>query len=184
MRRPDLPQSVQSLIGWRGLLATSAAAVVLMNALLVIQNRRLREDPPSTEVESRVTELAGINVETRQYQTFPFRVDRRFLILTYSGGCPRCRESLDEWRAVTSRLNRSKWSVVIVSRDSVSFSSSFTNTGIDGAMLADVPHRLYVQLGLAAVPKAIVLASDGTVTGAIRGRMDSVKVAALERLLQ
>lgn len=178
--RPNHPPQLLS----RRLLGVGAAVLILLNVLLLFQNRELRKKREFSIVASRVSEISGINVRTGQYQTIPFDSARRFLILTFSGGCPSCRASLDEWRAISTSLDPARWSVIIVSRDSPSFTASFSDIGIDGMMLADVPHRLYAQLGLAAVPKAILLSHDGNVLGSVRGEMNSAQAATLKRLLE
>lgn len=166
---------------WLLLVATG---LVVLNVLLLIQNRNLRGKREYTSVAAKVGEITGIDVRTGEYRRIPYIPGRRFLILTYSGGCPSCRASLDRWKTLVKSLDPSRWSIIVISRDSRVVSAAFGETGLGGPMLSEVPHHLYVQLGLAAVPKSIVLSSDGNVMGVVRGEMNASRIETLERLLE
>ena len=69
---------------------------------------------------------------------------------------------------------RTGWQMVWVSRDSVDATSNyFTNDSFaNGDVFADPPYRTYAQLGLAAVPKTIVVGTAGNVEQVWRGQFD------------
>jgi AhpC/TSA family. len=168
-------------LGW-----TSALVLAVLNLLIVRENSRLTTrlaQDSGDSLPSRVGELSGIGVDG-QITRIRFDSQTRFLIFTFSAACPFCEASIDEWKRLAGGLDRTKWSVVWVGRDSVGAAQSFVQAAdIRGPVLADVPHKLYVQLGLQKVPRTIVLSPEGSIVGSVLGALNEERVKYLSTLL-
>jgi peroxiredoxin len=162
------------------------AVVATLNVFLVAANSRLRAQLARASMQTvagRLTDLTGVGLDGRISQV-RFDSGRKYLVFAFSANCRFCQASLDYWKALSHQADPAKWSVVWVSRDSLDSARAFArDESVKDLVLADVPYRLYAQLGLASVPQTVAISEGGIVIGSVRGALDSDNVSVLSRLL-
>lgn len=172
------------LFGSIGLLG---ATVLITNLLLVREVRQLRlraAGEAQKEVIERPRGLVGSDLLGRRTPV-RFGPERGALLITFSADCQFCRNSLPNWTRVLKALDRDRWDVYWISRDPSEVTAPFvTDNGISELVLADVSHGTYGQLGLASVPKTIVVSSEGVLLGSINGELNDKKLPQLTELLR
>ena len=145
------------------------------NVLLLQQNRSLQEAlAPQITSGAHVEKLAGLALDGRfQPITLP-PADSKLLIITFSPGCPACQANQDRWMKLAGVLEQKSVRVLWVSRDPMEITRDYCmKHGIRlSDVLADPPHRAYVQLGLARVPNTVLVRADGTVEKVWAGRLN------------
>ena len=158
-------------LGWAFFVLTALANLFLV-ASLTDQDRRVRRLEGEV-VATRLSSLSGSTPNgTQQVIAFPDK--QSGLIFTFSAGCKYCKESLPLWRELAERAKLAGWSVTWVSRDSGADTFPFaTSEKLDGSVLADVPYRSYIQLGLSQVPRTIAVSPDGQVLESVTGVLDT-----------
>ena len=162
------------------LLWCAGFGVLLEDAILVRQNRQLRavmSTPPEIPVGRQLRDLAAVSLNGKIEQiSLPSSDSERLLIVTFSPGCPACRENFRGWLALTAQLkSHPGWRVLWISRDPIGITADEVGRqGISSIeILADPPYRTYLQLAMGAVPKTIVVGTDGTVQRVWQGRLQN-----------
>ena len=173
--------AVAARVSWLLLLI-----VAVVNVLLIRQNDRLAElagTRAGDVVAKNVTDLSGLDIGGHPTRV-QFGDGRKYLVFGFATGCRFCDESVPNWIALSRDIDRSQWVVVWVSRDSLLQTQGYPAVRtLDDLVLADVPHRLYVQLGLAKVPRTVVLTAQGAVSGSHLGLLDATSVKAVLSLM-
>lgn len=159
-------------------LSCLAVAVFLQNLMLLRQNRALRSGvtaPDDLSQGKRLGNLGGVDLNGMLRPiAVPFSGSDRLLIITFSPGCPFCRANQAGWASLTDELRkRSGWRIVWVSRNPVSVTRQYSLAKQipTTEVLADPPYGTYVQLGLRAVPKTVVVGLKGVVLRSWQGRL-------------
>lgn len=169
-----------------GAVLVLTAAVVAINLKLAHENAGLRAAIAAqrfTKPAGQISELIGANLNGQRIRVTPSS-GKRCLVLTISANCPYCKASVAAWKRLLGRLNPQEWDVLWVSRDSIEATADFVrNEEVDGIVLADVPLRTYALAGLAAVPKTIVLSSNGRVLEVVDGQITKDREARLTTVL-
>lgn len=165
-------------------------AVAASNAMLVVQNQKLKEriERPDAPVAARLTDLSGWD-EFGRASRVTLAGDRPALVFTLSSDCRFCRASMESWRELSAHLDAAKWRVIWVNRDPFERSRTFfsglgASNGLVGQILSEVSHRTYAQLGLARVPRSIVVNSDGRVLGVVDGVVTSERLAEIRAIMR
>ena len=157
------------------LLWLAGLGVLAENIFLLQQNRSLQEAvAPQITSGSHVEKLAGLTLDGRfQLVALP-AADSKLLVITFSPGCPACQANQDGWMKLAGLLEQKGVRVLWVSRDPAQITEDYcTKHGIRlSDVLADPPHRTYVQLGLARVPNTLLVRADGTVEKVWAGRLN------------
>jgi hypothetical protein len=145
-----------------------AVGLLFQNVVLVKQNRDLRMTlAPRSTLSSPLSHLIALNMDGARADIRP-PVERggKLVIITMSPFCPFCRASKAGWVALTTALmQKGKWNVVWVSRESVASTRRYCETnGIPlQNVFADATHQSYRELALDAVPNMVVVDHDGAV---------------------
>jgi peroxiredoxin len=126
-------------------------------------------------VGTRLRSLAGLGLDGEFRTVLPPTAGPGLLVITFSPGCPACRANQPGWAGLAREVEQRGWAVLWVSRDTVNITREYClEEHIPlSAALADPPYRTYVQLGLKAVPKTVVVRSDGAVEKVWTGLLDS-----------
>jgi peroxiredoxin len=168
------------------LLWSAAAGVLIMNVVLLRQNRTLRVVAASSKNMTadgiqpgahlgRLLAAATLDNGHRPI-AFPTPDSRKVLIITFSPGCPHCEANQKNWSVITSELRRrGEWHILWVSRDPVAFTKDYCE---DHNMpfsetLADPTYRTYLALNLRQVPNTIAVDSKGVVEKVWGGELHS-----------
>jgi len=135
--------------------------------------------PPQVPLGKQLRNLAGVSLEGQMKQiSLPSLDPERLLIVTFSPGCPACRENLRGWLALAAQLkSRPGWRVVWISGDPVGFTADHLAQEHTSSVeiLADPPYRTYLELGMAAVPNTIVVRPGGIVECVWQGRLGAAE---------
>jgi thiol-disulfide isomerase/thioredoxin len=149
-----------------------------LTALLALAPLRSGDPAPSVEV----IDLAGRPVSLEP--------DGQVVIVDFfATWCPRCRESLDDYRALVARLgNRARIVVVDVEEPTAVVRSFFARSPLpEGVVLARDPRGAAMRsFGAAGFPTCYVIDPSGTVRGGTRGwgRTSAAHLAGLvQRIL-
>jgi peroxiredoxin len=158
------------------LLSVLVAAVLIENVALVRQNRRLHE-AIAPQVAAGV-QLQAISASTLDGHLETMAVpitSSKLLIITFSPGCPACRDNQEEWLKLANTLETGGIRTLWISRDSVEVTRDYClkhSVPLQNVR-ADPTHRTYLQLGLARVPNTILLGTGGQIQRVWAGRLDS-----------
>ena len=167
-------------VSWFKLTVTVLVlGIVCQNIVLIWQTRALR-----TRLELAVNkefkpgevlpDFAGIDL-SNQYVKIGFNEsDKKFLLITFSTGCPACHANLPHWLALSGKLDRNQWQVVWLSRDPLDMTRDYcSEQKISDQVLSEFPLRTYNLLGLRGVPQTVVTDSDGTIEKVWVGQLDN-----------
>jgi peroxiredoxin len=157
------------------LIWLAGLGVLTGNVLLLQQNRSLHEAlAPQITAGAPLEKLAGLGLDGRFQAVILPSADSKLLIITFSPGCPACQANQEGWMKLARDLEQKGVRVLWVSRDPMEITRDYCmKHGIRlSEVLADPPHRTYVQLGLARVPNTMLVGADGRVEKVWAGRLD------------
>src|SRR5215469_17831993 len=146
------------------LLWIAAFAVLAENINLFHQNRRLiQTTAPQITAGTQLQMLSGVGLDGLLQPVSLPSAGSKFLIITFSPGCPACQDNQAGWTKLANALQQRGVRVLWVSRDPIEITRDYClKHGIPLAnTLADPPYRAYVQLGLARVPNTVLVGSGG-----------------------
>ncbi|HKW01636.1 MAG TPA: hypothetical protein VJN96_17545 [Vicinamibacterales bacterium] len=166
---------------------TLAIVVCAMNVFLLANTSRLKAALSQQTGETpsgALTELVGTGLDGK-LRRVQLNGGLSYLVLTYSEGCPYCRASIEGWKRLTATADRSRWGVVWVSRDNLERTQAFAiSQGITSEIvLAEVPYRVYLQLGMARVPRSMVFSPVGATVSSFLGVVSPTKEQQIAQLL-
>jgi peroxiredoxin len=167
-------------VSWFKLTVTLLVlGIVCQNIVLIWQTRALR-----TRLELALNkefkpgevlpDFAGIDLD-KQYVKIGFNESqKKFLLITFSTGCPACHANLPNWLALSGKLDHNQWQVVWLSRDPLDMTREYcSQQNISDQVLSEFPLRTYNLLGLRGVPQTVVTDSDGTIEKVWVGQLDN-----------
>lgn len=165
----------------QGLLWCAAVGVLFQNAILLRQNRQLKQvrQPDEISAGEHLTNLAGIGLDGMlEPISLPTESSPRMLIITFSPGCPACQASQSTWMGLARVLRPRGWRVLWVSRDPIGLTSDYAKQEDipTSNIVADPPHRTYMELSLEAVPNTVVVGPGGIVVKVWRGELAPEKL--------
>ena len=158
-----------------GLLWVAALALLVENIALLLQNHRLRDAAaPQIKAGTQLHMLSGNGLNGRAEKLDSPTARSKLLIITFSPGCPACQANQEGWAKLASMVKLKGVRVLWVSRDPIEVTRDYClKQGIPLAdVVADPPHRTYLQLGLARVPNTLFVGAEGTVEMVWAGRLD------------
>ncbi len=166
-------------IPWFKLIVTLLVLGVLgQNIALIWQTRELKkrlELAVNKEFNPGevLPDFAGIDFNN-QYVKIGFNgSNKKFLLITFSTGCPACRANLPNWLALSRKLDRNQWQVVWLSRDPLDMTREYcSEENISDRVLSEFPLRTYNLLGLRGVPQTVVTDSQGKIEKVWVGQLD------------
>ncbi len=157
---------------WRraiwALILVAAAGILVENWVLIRQNYQLRgtlrERFGRIVAGRRLTRIEGVGLDGR-LTSIGVPASGGLLVITFSAGCPTCRENRDGWLSLAGAVSARGWRVLWVSRDPVDVTRDYcVREGIPlSDVVAEPPYWLYWQLGLHRVPDTISVGKGGTV---------------------
>jgi peroxiredoxin len=118
-------------------------------------------------------DFAGVDLN-QQYVKIGFNESsKKFLLITFSTGCPACYANLPNWLALSGKLDRNRWQVVWLSRDPLDMTREYcSEENISDQVLSEFPLRTYNLLGLRGVPQTLVTDSHGKIEKVWVGELD------------
>lgn len=166
-------------VSWFKLIVTLVfVGILCQNIVLLWQTRELRNRLELTvnkefEPGEVLPDFAGIDFN-KQYVKIGFNESRKkFLLITFSTGCPACYANLPNWLALSGKLDRNQWQVVWLSRDPFDMTKAYcAEKNISDQVLSEFPLRTYNLLGLRGVPQTAVTDSHGTIEKVWVGQLD------------
>jgi peroxiredoxin len=166
-------------VSWFKLIVTLLfVGILCQNIVLLWQTRELRNRLELTvnkefEPGEVLPDFAGIDFN-KQYVKIGFNESRKkFLLITFSTGCPACYANLPNWLALSEKLDRNQWQVVWLSRDPFDMTRAYcAEKNISDQVLSEFPLRTYNLLGLRGVPQTAVTDSHGTIEKVWVGQLD------------
>ena len=157
------------------LICFGRLGVLGLNVLLLRQNQSLQNTlAPQIAAGAHLERLAGLALDGRIAPATLPSPGFQLLIITFSPDCPACQANQERWTQLTGILRQKGVRVLWVSRDPADITKDYClKHGIPMFdVLADPPHRTYVQLGLARVPNTVLVGAEGKVEKVWAGRLD------------
>lgn len=157
------------------LICLAGLGVLVENAFLLRQNRRLEEAlAPQITSGAHFEMLGGLSLDGRFQPLALPSADSKLLIITFSPGCPACQANQQGWMKLAGVLEQKGVRVLWLSRDPIAITRDYClKHGIRLAdTLADPPYGTYLQLGLARVPNTVLVGASGRVEKVWAGRLD------------
>lgn len=154
------------------------AGILCQNVILHLQNVKLEKDvlqAAMREIKPGVvfSELAGIDLQERYVKVDFSKSSNGVVLISFSTGCPGCRENLENWLKLAENLRLTDWKVVWVSRDPFGITKTFcAEAGITDLVLSELSYRQYTALGLGMVPRTMIVNHDGEVQKVWVGKLD------------
>jgi peroxiredoxin len=166
-------------VPWFKLIVTLLVlGLIGQNIALIWQTRELKKRLElATNKEFKPGEVlpdfAGIDLN-KQYVKIGFNEShKKFLLITFSTGCPACHANLPNWLALSRKLDRNQWQVVWLSRDPIDMTKEYcSEQNISDQVLSEFPLRTYNLLGLRGVPQTAVTDSHGKIEKVWVGQLD------------
>ena len=167
-------------VSWFKLTVTLLVfGILCQNLVLIWQARELRTRLDLTlnrefKPGDVLPDFAGIDLN-KQYVKIGFNESRKkFLLITFSTGCPACHANLPNWLALSGKLDRNQWQVVWLSRDPFERTREYcSEQNISDQVLSEFPLRTYNLLGLRGVPQTAVTDSHGKIEKVWVGQLDN-----------
>lgn len=168
----------------RAILAIMALGISITALRLDFQNTALRESivkaasqriaDTSIQPGSVIRSLRGSRDEHSRFVT-PVS-DGLILVITFSASCPTTKANIQSWLDAGAHVLGRGGRVIWVSRDDATVAFEFARRhDLAGLVLADVPHDVYVRLGLSVVPQTLVM-QGGVVRASWQGPVDSTAI--------
>jgi peroxiredoxin len=153
-------------------------ALLCLNIVLLWQARELRTRLDLTvnkefKAGEALPDFSGVDFK-QQYVKVGFNEShKKFLLITFSVGCPACHANLPNWLALTEKLDHNQWQVVWLSRDPLDITREYcSEQNISDQVLSEFPLRTYNLLGLRGVPQTVVTDSHGNIEKVWVGQLD------------
>lgn len=161
---------------FRVLLSCAVFGILVVNIILVRQNRRLKS-PEFTQIRAgqHLMNLAAATLDGNiESIGLPTVASPRLVIFTFSPNCRFCQETQPVWAELSRDLRARGIDALWVSRDTVTATRAYSeNIRMPlSNVVADPPNRTFVQLGLQAVPNTIVVGPGGLVEKVWSGALD------------
>jgi peroxiredoxin len=152
--------------------------LLCQNIVLIWQTRELKKRldlavNKQFEPGEVLPDFAGVDLN-QQYVKIGFNESsKKFLLITFSTGCPTCHANLPNWLALSGKLDRNRWQVVWLSRDPLDMTREYcSEENISDQVLSEFPLRTYNLLGLRGVPQTLVTDSHGKIEKVWVGELD------------
>jgi peroxiredoxin len=152
--------------------------LLCQNIVLIWQTRELKKRldlavNKQFEPGEVLPDFAGVDLN-QQYVKIGFNESsKKFLLITFSTGCPACHANLPNWLALSGKLDRKRWQVVWLSRDPLDMTREYcSEENISDQVLSEFPLRTYNLLGLRGVPQTLVTDSHGKIEKVWVGELD------------
>lgn len=122
----------------------AAVGVLVENVLLLQENRTLHQalDPQIT-AGAHLEMLTGLTLDVRNQPLGLPSPNSKFLVITFSPGCPACQANQDGWKKLTDTVEQKGVRVLWLSRDRVEITRDYClKHGIPSSdTLADPSYR-------------------------------------------
>jgi hypothetical protein len=162
------------------LLFVLGAGLLLMNGLLLQQNKKLRilAKRPDRALEVRpgttLPPLEGFDSNGNMHSLNYAQDSRKTVLLVLSAKCRACDENMPNWEAMINGLDRQSFRLAAVSLQSEGFKENASQRGINQIpILTKIDPKYRVAYNLALTPQTILIDADGKVekvwTGFLRG---------------
>jgi peroxiredoxin len=155
--------------------------LLCQNIVLIWQTRELKKRldlavNKQFEPGEVLPDFAGVDLN-QQYVKIGFNESsKKFLLITFSTGCPACHANLPNWLALSGKLDRNRWQVVWLSRDPLDMTREYcSEENISDQVLSEFPLRTYNLLGLRGVPQTLVTDSHGKIEKVWVGELDDTR---------
>jgi hypothetical protein len=161
------------------LLGVFGAVLLLMNFLLVQQNKKLKvlASRPDRALEIRpgsaLPPLEGVDSNGNRLSINYGQDSRKTVLLILSPKCLACEENMPNWEAIINGLDHRSFRLVAISLQPLSAGDSARRHGLDRVpILTKFNPKYRVAYNLALTPQIILIRSDGIVervwTGVLR----------------
>jgi hypothetical protein len=161
------------------LIFVLGAALVLLNVLLVQQNKKLKvlAKRPDRALEVKpgtaLPPLEGFDSNGARHSIGYGQDSRKTVLLVLSPLCHACEENMPNWEAIINGLDRRSFQLAAVSLQSEGFKEYASRHGINQVpVLTKIDPKYRVTYNLALTPQTILIAADGKVekvwTGVLR----------------
>lgn len=162
--------------------------LVVMNAVLVLQNRSLKSGEGRSLVlrpGKVVPALAGVDADGRKV-TFDYEQDtRKTVVLVFSPRCTYCKENMPNWQAITRNFDSKSFRVVAVSSHPEGVKEYAAEHGLTNVPVIAEPdpkHRVEYEMNM--TPQTILIDPKGKVEKVWTGLIQAGERAEIEQALR
>jgi peroxiredoxin len=151
------------------LVVLLVAALLVLNASLVIQNRNLRakiSGPRSTVLHpgNLVPSLSGMDIDGKNFTLAYGNDPRKAVMLVFSPRCGYCTKNMPNWKAIAQSLDRNSYRIVAVSISSEGVKEYIGQQKLtDVPIIAEVDPKSRVSYEMNVSPQTILIDSQGKV---------------------
>jgi len=161
------------------LILAFGATLVLVNVLLVQQNKKLKvlAKRPDRALEVKpgtaLPPLEGFDGNGDRHSIDYGQDSRKTVLLLLSPQCRACEENMPNWKAIINGVDRRSFRLAAVSLQSEGIKEFASRNGINQVpVLTKIDPKYRVTYNLALTPQTILIAADGKVekvwTGVLR----------------
>jgi peroxiredoxin len=152
------------------LLVLLVAALLVLNASLIIQNRSLRASggagTRSTVLHpgNIVPSLSGMDIDGKNFTLAYGHDPRKVVILVFSPRCGFCTKNMPNWKAIAQSLDRNSYRIVAVSIVTEGVKEYVDQQNLtDVPVIAEVDPKSRVSYEMTVTPQTILIDSHGKV---------------------
>lgn len=185
-RGDENPKAPRSSVGIISLTAWTLAVLLMVEVLILTREnmalKRSRGAPQTVSAGAIIRSVVGVATDGRYTSiALPGPNDRPLLIMTFGPRCGPCDAGAQEAAWVASQASANGWGVVWVSNGRLGDTQAFAreeNLSV-GRVIAEVPERVYMQLGLGFVPQVLAVRSGGVVEHVWTGEITPARAASV-----
>jgi len=172
------------------LFATMGLILVVMNILLVLQNKTLKRSFESSnrQLETRpgtmLPKIRGTGLDGNQLTISYGEDPRKTLLLVFSPKCGACVKNMPNWQSLVRKVDSNSYRVIAASLVGFGVNEYLKPYDLgDLPVIAEVDPADRVSYNLALTPQMILIDSDGRAEMAWTGVLNDEKKADVERTL-
>jgi peroxiredoxin len=171
------------------LVSLLVIALIVMNAGLVLQNRKLKKSggDPRTIVLNEgklVPSLSGVDINGNRLTLDYGNDHRRAVVLVFSPHCSFCTKNMPNWTAIAQGLDRKAYRIIAVSILSEGIKEYVAQHELkDVPIIAEVDPKSRVSYEMTVTPQTILIDYDGKVEKVWTGFIQANERNEVERTL-
>lgn len=158
-------------------LAVLVVGLFAENIVLVRQNRQLKSPTSFGQFAAKpgsvIASIVAVGTDSKIREIPLSESSRYFLLISFSPGCPTCRDNQAAFTRLFSIAAKSGWQPLWVSRDDLRSTAQYgLQNGIaSSSLLSEPTYGTYVALHMNLVPQVIAVSPGGRIENVWTGEL-------------
>ena len=171
------------------LVVLLVGALLVLNASLIIQNRKLRGGETNLRSSvlkpgSTVPALAGMDLDGKDFTLDYGKDPRKAVMFIFSPRCGICTKNMPNWKAISQDLDRNSYRIVAVSIVAEGVKKYINQQKLTNVpVIAEVDPKSRVSYEMNVTPITLLIDSKGKVEKVWVGQLVAAEQAEVEQAL-